>query len=369
MKHVVYVISHVEKSLAFEWIISRLAREYQLTVILLNPSTSAFESFLTANGISVRRIPYRSKADFPLALLRLFFFFLRTRPDTIHAHLLDAQLVGLSAAWLAGVRKRIYTRHTSTFHHQYHPKGVRYDRISNRLSTHIISVSQATDHTLLELEHVTPAKIFRIPHGFELERFSQVSDDRLHALRSRWSIQPHYPTVGVVARLIEWKGVEFIVRAFAEFQRHCPESRLILCNASGPIEETIRRLLEELTVKNVTLIPFEEDAPALYHLFDIVVHAPVDPWCEAFGQVYIEAMASGVPMVVTRSGIAAELVTDHVNALVVPFRDAEAIAKALVELWNDEELRKKLASNARQDVVSRFGMEPMISALKRLYDA
>jgi glycosyltransferase involved in cell wall biosynthesis len=369
MKRLVYVISHVEKSLPFEWVVSRLAREYHLTVILLNPSTSAFESFLSTNGIPVRRITYRSKTDFPLAFLRLFFFFLKTRPNIIHAHLLDAQLVGLSAAWLAGVRKRIYTRHTSTFHHQYHPKGVRYDRISNRLATQIVSVSQATDHTLLELEQMTPAKIFRIPHGFELELFADVADERVQALSARWSIQPHYPTVGVVARLIEWKGVESIVRAFAEFQRLCPESQLILCNASGPQETTIRRLLVELSVKNVRLIPFEEDAPALYRFFDILVHTPVDPWCEAFGQVYIEAMASGVPMVVTRSGIAAELVSDHVNALVVPFRDAAVITKALEELWKDEELRKKLASNARQDVVSRFGIEPMISALKRLYDA
>ncbi|MBL7848368.1 MAG: glycosyltransferase family 4 protein [Cyclobacteriaceae bacterium] len=369
MKHLVYVISHVEKSLAFEWVVSRLAREYRLTVILLNPSSSAFESFLTTKGISVMRIAYRSKADFPMAFLRTFLFFLRTRPEVVHAHLLDAQLVGLSAAWLAGIRKRIYTRHTSTFHHAYHPKGVRYDRMSNRLATHIISVSQATDHALIELEHVIPAKIFRIPHGFELERFSEVSHDRLLALRSRWSIQPNSPIVGVVARLIEWKGVDTIVKAFAGFQLLYPESQLILCNASGPAETTIRSLIAELGVKNVTWITFEEDAPALYRSFDIVVHAPVDLWCEAFGQVYIEAMASGVPMVVTRSGIAEELVNDHVNALVVPFRDAEAITRALVELWKDEELRKKLVRNARQDVVSQFGMEPMISALKRLYDA
>ncbi len=367
-RHIVYVVSLLEKSLAFEWVLSRLSADYQVTVILLNPAGSSLESFLLDKGIRVIRIRYRSKRDFPLAFLRTFFFLLMNRPAVVHAHLFDAQLVGLGAAWLAWIRRRIYTRHTSTFHHNYHPSGVRYDKLSNWLATEIVSVSQATDYALVELEQVNPSKVVRIPHGLQMDSFTHVPDDRVNTVRKKWAIAPGSPTVGVVSRFIEWKGVEFAVRAFAAFQHTWPTAKLVLANASGPGEQVILKLLNELSVKNVTLIPFEADAPAMYRLFDMLVHVPIDPWCEAFGQVYVEAMASGIPMIVTRSGIAEEYVKDGENAIVVPFRDFAAIETAMEILWKDEHLRRKLASNAQREVVSRFGIDDMVSSLKRLYD-
>lgn len=367
-RHIVYVVSLLEKSLAFEWVLSRLAADYRLTVILLNPAGSSFETFLNANGIRVVRIKYRSKADFPIAFIRTFFFMMATRPTVVHAHLFDAQLIGLGAAWLAGIRRRIYTRHTSTFHHIYHPAGVRYDKLSNWLATRIVSVSQATDYSLIDLERVSPGKMVRIPHGFHMDSFVHVPDDRVGAVRKKWSIPSGAPTIGVVARFIEWKGVEFAIKAFAAFQRKWPMAHMVISNASGPEEQSILNLLKDLPAGIVTLIPFEADAPAMYRLFDMLIHVPVDPWCEAFGQVYVEAMASGIPMIVTRSGIAAEYVTDRENAMVVPYREPAAIETALEVLWKDEELRMRLAKNARRDVGSRFGIDDMVSSLKRLYN-
>jgi glycosyltransferase involved in cell wall biosynthesis len=367
-RHIVYVVSLLEKSLAFEWVLSRLAADYRVTVILLSPAGSSFETFLNANGIRVVRIKYRSKVDFPIAFIRTFFFMVGTRPAVVHAHLLDAQLIGLGAAWLAGIRRRIYTRHTSTFHHTYHPAGVRYDKLSNWLATKIVSVSQATDHSLINLEKVRPNKVVRIPHGVHMDSFVHVPVDRVNTLRKKWSIPPDAPTIGVVARLIEWKGVEFAINAFASFQRKWPMANLVIANASGPEEQRVLKLLHDLGARNVTMIPFEADAPAMYRLFDILVHVPVDLWCEAFGQVYVEAMASGVPMIVTRSGIAAEFVADRENAMVVPYRDSAGIETALELLWDNEELRIRLVKNARRDVASRFGIDDMVSSLKRLYN-
>ena len=147
-KKIVYIVSHVHKSLAFEWIAKGLQNHYELSFILLNPTESALETFLLMQKIPVRRIRYRGKKDFMVAFIKTFFVLVIHRPQIIHAHLLDAQLIGLTSAWLAGVKKRIYSRHTSNYHQVYHPSGVRYDQWSNWLSTHIVSISQATDKTL-----------------------------------------------------------------------------------------------------------------------------------------------------------------------------------------------------------------------------
>lgn len=367
-KHVVYIVSGVHKSMAFEWIACGLMNDYKLTFLLLNESPSPLEEFLTYHQIHVKRIRYRGKQDFVFAFIRTFIFLLFKRPHIIHAHLFDAQLIGLTAAWLAGIHKRIYTRHNSNYHHVYHPRGVRFDIWSNRMSTEIISISQATDKTLLELEHVPQSKVVKIPHGFDLNVFTEVSFERTEHIREKWRIRKQHPAVGIIARHIEWKGIQFIIPAFQKFLNENPSACLVIANASGPYHSVIKELLKSIPADRAILIPFEEDVAALYAVFDLYVHTPIDPICEAFGQTYVEALAAGIPSVFTLSGIAAEFIQHDRNALVVDFKDSEGIYHELKRLWTDNHLREHLVENGRQDVFSQFGVERMLALLKKLYD-
>jgi glycosyltransferase involved in cell wall biosynthesis len=367
-KHIVYVVSHVHKSLSFEWIASGLMDNYKLSFILLNSSPSALEDFLTQQRINVKRISCRTKRDLIFAFLRTFFYFLFKRPQIIHAHLFDAQIIGLTAAWMTGVKKRVYTRHNSNYHHAYHPKGVKYDRWSNRIATHIVSISQATDKTLIEHEGVPISKIIKIPHGFDLGYFIHLPDEKIISFKMKWGIPNKRPVIGVIARHIEWKGIQYIISAFNKFRKENPTAFLILANASGPFHQSLVEMLKGIPKDSVKLIPFEEDVALLYSVFDIYVHAPIDPICEAFGQTYIEALAAGIPSIFTLSGIAAEFIVDEQNALVVKFKSDESIYLALMRLWGDDDLKKRLVIKGRQDVISRFRIERMLVLLKELYE-
>lgn len=366
---VIHVLSSIEKSLAFEWLMPRLACEFDVRVILLNPGITPLETFLKEHGIPVYRITFRGKRDFPLAFIRLLMMLIRLGPDVIHVHLFDAQRLALPAAWLARIRKRIYTRHNSTLHHRYYPSGIKYDRWSNRLATNIISVSQATDYTLFELEGVSRSKVTRIPHGFDFQPFGHVTPDRVEALRRKWHIPMRRPVIGLVSRYIEWKGLQYALPALAAFQRNHPDAVIIIANANGPYHSSVASLLADFVPGSVVCIPFEEDILALYPLFDIFVHTPIDPYVEAFGQVYVEAMASGIPVVVTPSGVAREIITSGKNGLLVPFCDSQAVTTALEELWQNPDFRQALALNARADVLSRFPIDSMTEKLMKLYNA
>ena len=351
-----------------EWTALGLKDSHDLTFVLLNPAGSAMEDFLKKNEINVVRIRHRGKYGMPLVLARLSLLFLIRRPDVVHAHLMDATLLGLTAAWLTGIRKRIYTRHNSTFHHVYFPGAVKYDRWSNRLATQIVSISQATDKALLEMENVSSGKVQRIPHGFELKAFWLVDEKRVDAVREKWKISGQGPRIGVIARHIEWKGVHHIIMGFKDFLKSYPQACLILCNAVGPFHEEIKTMLKDIPEANFILIPFEEDVPALYKLFDLYVHTPIDPYCEAFGQTYVEALASGIPSIFTLSGIAAEFVVHKRNAWVVNFKDPAGIHTAMVELWGNEHVRREFIERGLLDVTSRFDIRLMVSALKSLYE-
>lgn len=365
---IIYVISHIQKSLAFEWTARGLKDCYDLTFVVMNPEGSALEEYIKAQKINFIHIRYRRKTDLPFAFIRLLWIFITHKPDVVHTHLFDATIVGLTAAWISRVRKRVYTRHTSTFHHNYFPAGVKYDRLCNSLATKIISISQATDHTLVNLEQVDPSKIIKIPHGFDFNEFLTTTNDRTGRVRDRWGIPDDGYTIGVIARHIEWKGIQYVLAAFKEFISQCPHGFLILANAAGPFRSEVLRLLKDIPKQNYVLIEFEEDIAALYSLLDVLVHVPVDRHCEAFGQTYIEGLAHGVPSIFTLSGIAAEFVVDRKHALVVDFKNSGEIKKALIEIFSNSGLRQAIREEGNRYVLANFGIGPMLDVLKKVYN-
>lgn len=367
-RRLVYIASDFDKSIGFEWTIPHLVSDYELSFILLNPGDSVLEGFLKESGVRVDRVTYRGKRDVPRALLQTLRLLLLNRPDVIHAHLFDATLVGLAAAWLLGVKKRVYTRHTSTYHHRYFPHAVFYDKVCNWLATQIISISQATDEVLLNLESVPAGKVRKVHHGYDMSHYESSDEAREAAVRLRWGIPERHPRVGVIARQIHWKGIQHIIPAFREFLSEAPDACLILANAAGPYQTEIRKQLETLPPRSYALVQMEFDNSALYRLFDIYVHVPIDRHCEAFGHTYVEALAAGVPSIFTPSGIAAEFIEDGSNALLVDFENSPQIHRGLVRLWKDPGLRHRLAEAGRRSVMTRFDLANMIAGLKRVYD-
>lgn len=367
-QNLAYIVSNIDKAVAFEWIASDFRTHgREISFILLNPGDSHLETFLRANGFTVERVLYRGKRDLIPAILKVRKILKTWQSDTVHAHLFDASLVGLFAAKMAGVPKRIHTRHAGILHHKYHPHAVKYDRWINRLSTHIVSISAITTKILVGMEQVDPSKIRLIHHGFKLAEFSDGDPERIGQVKERHHLPSGKKLIGVISRYIEWKGIQYIVPAFGELLAKHPDVHLVLCGASGPYTAEIRSLLAALPANSFTEIVFEPDNAALIHCFDLCVHVPADELSEAFGQVYIECMAAHVPLVATKSGIGTDILTDRRNALVVPYQNSRAIEEAMNELITNLALREEIAENAFEDV-RQFSLENMIGDLQRLYN-
>jgi hypothetical protein len=182
-----YILSFITKSVAFEWIVQELDKSrFELTFILLNPEDSSLEQFLRSENVPVFRIPYRGKKDLPSALLKTRRILKQQKISIVHAHLFDASLIGLAAARLAGVKRRIHTRHNATIHLRYHPHAVKYDRFINYLSTDIVAISENVRKIVTEQEGADPRKITVIHHGFRLEAFENIPEERVARLREKY---------------------------------------------------------------------------------------------------------------------------------------------------------------------------------------
>jgi glycosyltransferase involved in cell wall biosynthesis len=366
--HVLFILHDIQKSLGIEWITTGLANNgFQLSFILINKNESEMEQFLKARSIPVHRMDYKSKVEAPMFLYKMCRKIKSIKPDIVHSNLRDADLYGQTAAFLCGVKKRIYTRHSSTFNHLYHKKSVLIDKLVNSLVTDIISISKVTTRVLVEMEGVPANKITLIHHGFDLDGFDTISEDRINLIKSKYKFPEDAVVVGVISRYTVWKGYQYIIPALAKLKQKVPNAHFIFANTVGEYLPEIKRMLAEyLPADSYTEIRFESDIQALYRFFDLYVHVPIDDTVEAFGQTYIEALASGVPSVFTLSGVANEFIVDEENALVVDYKNSDQIFLAAERIINDADLRQKLIFNGKQ-AVKQFSLDLFIKKTIDLY--
>jgi len=195
------------------------------------------------------------------------------------------------------------------------------------------------------------ARWLGLEQGRRLTIYNGVDTERFHwAPRDRHTTSP--PTVLVVAHLIPEKGVDVLLRGFARLED--PTARLVIVG-DGPQQNELRRLAAELGVEARTeFAGLRDDVQSCLHTADVFVHPAV--WAEAFGWTIAEAMASGCPVVASRTGGIPELIEDGRSGLLVEPRDPEAIAAALNRLLASPELRHQLATTARRRVEERFSL-------------
>jgi glycosyltransferase involved in cell wall biosynthesis len=363
---VLHVVAMQVRWLCFEWLCEELDRErFELSFLLVTAGEPALAAFLGERGIPFRHLRYRGMRSLPAIIAAVARHCRRHRIDVVHTHFFPGCMAGLIGALLAGVPVRVYTRH-SVANHGFFPRRVAYDRLFNALATAIVAPDRMVQTVLVEWEKVAPAKVRVIHHGFDLERFRRPPAAAVQALAAKYGIAGAWPVVGVVARYVEHKGVHYIVPAFAEVRRRYPGAKLVLANARGDYSP-IAAQLAALPPGSYVEIPFEDEIAALYPLFDVFVHTPVDPWAEGFGQVYVEALAAGVPSLVTPSGVAGELLEHGRNAWVVGFRSSPEILAGLLHLLAEPELRAALGSAGQASVAPAFALAPMMRSLEALY--
>ena len=139
---VIVVISNVDKAVGFEWLVENIDHSrFDLSFILLNDRPSHLAKYLEEKNVQVRELEFNSKKDIPRLVRKLRTIFRSERPDVVHTHLFAANIIAQTAARMTGVRKRIYTRHSSNENRRYYNKQW-IDRVVNRLATHIIAISE-----------------------------------------------------------------------------------------------------------------------------------------------------------------------------------------------------------------------------------
>lgn len=324
-----------------------LAEDGPLVARLLEAGISVEVLPLAAPARDLRRVRIQP-SRFPLSaglvtaayVVRLARRLRQLRPDLVHTYSLKAALYGGLAARVAGVPV-VWHLHDRIATDYLPGPAVRMVRwLGPRLSEAIIANSYTTLATLQLARTRVRAQV--IPYPLPLEPTHPVAARRP---RADGEFQ-----VGMVGRLNPWKGQELFLGAFAR-AFPCGPQRAVIVGAALFGEEGYRRQLEGQVVAlglqgRVEFAGFQEDVPHQLARFDALVHASVIP--EPFGQVVVEGMAAGLPVVAAAAGGPAELVDDGVTGLLYPPGDEEALAALLRRLADDRALGSRLGAAGRR---------------------
>lgn len=351
-----------------EWVCQSLHRDkFDLSFLLLSlvDKPPYIEPLLAAWGIPFRRIECRLK---PMDILRtvreIYRHCRRNRPEVVHTHIFFASLVGLLGALLARVPVRINTRHHASMNHGTSFQWL--DRLTNVLATHIVVTCRVLEDVLLR-EGASPKKLRLIPLGIDLAKFTGADANQVTELAGKYNPAGAAPVIGVIARFIPQKGVQYVIPAFKRLLEVFPSAYLVLAYAQGPYLQAIEELLAEIPPERYIRIAFEENVFALYRMFDVFIHVPTGLEEESFGLTYVEALAAGAPSIFTPSGVGPEFLVHGRNAWMVDYKNPDQIYEGVVRLLEDPALRETLKREGRASVDPRFDHVRMVKDLESLY--
>jgi glycosyltransferase involved in cell wall biosynthesis len=172
--------------------------------------------------------------------------------------------------------------------------------------------------------------------------------------------------VGIVANMRSDKGYEYFIRAAHLIRKEIPNTKFIII---GEEQADIRKMMETQIAeydlgKNVLFLGFQENVSEFLNIMDLYVLSSIS---EGLSIATIEAMAYGIPVVVTRSGGPEEIVEDGKTGYLVPIRDEKNIARKSILILTNRELAKSISERAKSDVRERFKIETMIKQYEDIY--
>lgn len=310
-------------------------------------------------GIRVTLIPQEKSVDY-FSFLKVAKILRQEKIDVIHTHNTQPLIDGTIGALIAGVKTIIHTDHARDF-----PDKRRYmfaEWAMSHLVYKMVGVSEHTVANLRKYERIPLKKLKTIPNGIDGEKY-KVSIDK-ERKRREIGITNEGPIIGLGVRITEQKGITYLLQAMPAILKQFPELSLVIAG-DGNLVERLKQEVRRLNIdKNVYFIGPRLDMPELLKLFDIYVLPSL--W-EGLPMVLLEAMAAGCPIVATDVGGNRQAITDGYNGSLVESRNPSQLARAVINLLSDQDLRKTYIHNALKVFINSFSAVIMTHHYEKLY--
>jgi glycosyltransferase involved in cell wall biosynthesis len=237
--------------------------------------------------------------------------------------------------------------------------------VVNRLSDRVLAVSEEVKRFCVDADRIDPRKISVVYNGVDLKHIAAEDSQDNPFAKADWAGASHIITC--VANIRRVKGIDVLIRTAQRVCRELPDAVFLVAGSlyERDYSEEVQAMIRSIGLeKNVRLLGFIGDPVPLLKMSDAFCLLSRS---EGFCNALLEAMACGVPSVVTRVGGNPEAINDGENGFLVPVEDDSAAAERLLTLLRDPERSAQIGERGRNSVQTRFSAEAMIQKLIGVY--
>jgi len=315
---------------------------------------------LQEKGASVRILGISSYFN-PLNILKLATLLKKVKPDIVHTHGYFASVIGRIAAKYAHVP--ILFNHVHSTYWEYKKRNFFIEKLLSKYTQKIICCSEAVREFVTNNEKIDPSKTVVIYNGVDEERFSHFNN--ISSIREEIGIEPNDPILGTVSSLAPHKGHLYMIQAAPKILEAFSSTKFLFVG-DGVLKEELENQVKNLDItSNVIFTGTRKNIPELLNLMDIFVLPSSSR--EGLGIAIIEAMAAEKPVVATDIGGIPEVVENGKTGILVPPKNPEALAQAIIELLNNPGKAEEMGRLGRLRIKDTFTTKKMISCIENLY--
>jgi glycosyltransferase involved in cell wall biosynthesis len=344
----------------FAWMIPRFDRErYNVSLVSLRKKDLSEET-LESMGIDITYL-HKSKFD-PTTLPALLKVIRDKRIDVLHLHGYGATTFGRIAAAMRRI-PAILHEHANLTDTPWFQKVA--DAILEPQTDIALAVSQSTADFVMKARQLPPDKVKVVYLGAPLDEFSRPrAEAEVAQARAEIGAAPDDIVIGTVTRLHESKGNSYLVEAAPLVLDRRPDARFILVG-EGPLQPSLEAQAAQLGLGDrFRFAGFARDVARVVSAFDLSVFPSL--W-EGTPLTVFEALAMGKAIVATDADGLVDVLTHNRDAVIVPKRNAPALADAILRLMADPAERARLGTAARV-TARQYDIATFVSKMERLYD-
>ena len=295
-------------------------------------------------------------------LLQLIRFLRKDKPHIVHTHTPKAGIVGMLAAFIAGVPLRM---HTVAGLPLMEAKGLKksilnaVERLTYRCATHVYPNARGLMDFIQEkkLAGKTPLKCIGngSSNGIDLTYFNpeRVSKEQEMSFREKWNISKDDFVFLFIGRLVGDKGVNELVAAFEQLANKIPNAKLLMVGPQEPTLDPLKQVTIASIEKNPKIVStaYQQDVRPFLKMAQVFVFPS---YREGFPNVVLQAGAMGIPCIVSDINGCNEIIENEVNGLIVPPKSIQPLSEKMYSLYKDPEKRAVFIDRTKERIATNF---------------
>ena len=353
-----------------------LIRQYNDDVVLITGPSLGPEGDLLSQGrageLDVRRLDSLRRSIHPRdwhAAKDIRDVIRQFNPDVVHTHSAKGGLLGRYVAWDEGVDAVIHSVHGAPFHpfQSFAAREFfrRCEQWAGKRCHHMISVADAMTDLMVQANVAAREKFTTIHSGMDVEPFLLANEHR-ESVRAKFGFEEQHIVIGKIARLFHLKGHDDLVTAATQVIAAEPNVRFLLVG-DGILRSSLQQRIDSLGISDHFVfagLVAPAEVPPLIGAMDALAHTS---YREGLARALPQSLIAGRPVVSYDVDGAREVTITGQTGFLVPPQDTDALARSLITLASDREMRDRMGREGQRRFTDQFRHQTMTRKIRDLY--